>query len=82
LKQFFGKRPLRLIKTESLLDYKLWRLKTVSDRTGEPVKISTVNRELSLMRKMMRFAFSSGWILKDIFFNSKVIDVSAAIERH
>ncbi len=82
LKHFFGKRPLRLIKTESLIDYKLWRLKTVSERTGEPVKISTVNRELALMRKMIRFAFSSGWVLKDIFFNAKVIDTSAAIERH
>ncbi len=82
LKKFFGKRRIRAIKTESLFDYKLWRLKTDSERTGEPVKISTVNRELSSMRKMMRFAFSSGWILKDIFFNSKVIDGSAEIERH
>jgi len=82
LQKFFGKRPLREITTESLYDYKRWRLKTDSDRTGEPVKISTVNRELSAMRKMMRFAFGNGWILKDIFFNSKVIDASAEIERH
>jgi integrase len=33
------------------------------------------------MRKMMRFAFGNGWILKDIFLNSKVIDASAEIER-
>ncbi len=82
LQKFFGKRPLREITTESLFDYKRWRLKTDSERTGEPVKISTVNRELSAMRKMMRFAFGNGWILKDIFFNSKVIDASAEIERH
>jgi integrase len=82
LRQFFGKRLLREIMTESLFDYKRWRLKTDSERTGEPVKISTVNRELSIMRKMMRFAFGKGWILKDVFFNAKVIDASAEIERH
>lgn len=81
LQKFFGKRPLREITAESLSDYKRWRLKTDSLRTGEPVKISTVNRELSAMRKMMRFAFGNGWILKDIFFNSKVIDASAEMER-
>ncbi len=81
LQKFFGKRPLREITTESLYDYKRWRLKTDSALTGEPVKISTVNRELSAMRKMMRFAFGNGWILKDIFFNAKVIDVSAEVER-
>ncbi len=82
LRKFFGKRPLREITTESLFDYKRWRLKTDSLRTKEPVKISTVNRELSAMRKMMRFAFGNGWTLRDIFFNAKVIDASAEIERH
>ena len=81
LQKFFGKRPLREITTESLFDYKRWRLKKDSIRTGEPVKISTVNRELSALRKMMRFAYGKGWILKDIFFNSKVIDASAEMER-
>lgn len=81
LQRFFGKRMLGEIMTESLFDYKRWRLKTDSNRTGEPVKISSVNRELSVMRKMMRFAFGKGWVLKDIFFNAKVIDASAEIER-
>jgi integrase len=81
LQSFFGKRPLREITTASLSDYKRWRLKKFSERTGEPVKISTVNRELSAMRRMMRFAYGNGWILKDIFFNAKVIDMSAEIER-
>jgi len=39
------------IMTESLFDYKRWRLKTDSNRTGEPIKISSVNRELSVMQK-------------------------------
>jgi integrase len=81
LKKFFGKRLIRQITPESLTDYKLWRLKTDSERKGVPVKISTVNRELSAMRKMMRFAFGKGWILKDIFFNAKVIETSNEVER-
>jgi hypothetical protein len=34
------------------------------------------------MRKMMRFAYGKGWILKDIFFNAKIVDASAEKERH
>jgi len=81
LKTFFGKRLIKDLTTESINDYKLWRLKTDSALLGRPVKITTVNRELSVMRKIMRYAFGKGWILKDIFFNAKVIDVSAEIER-
>lgn len=81
LKKFFGKRLIKEITTESLTDYKLWRLRTKSERKGEPVKISTANRELSALRKMMRVAYGKGWILKDIFFNAKVIETSNEIER-
>ncbi|MCA1622726.1 MAG: site-specific integrase [Acidobacteria bacterium] len=82
LRLFFGKRLIKDITTESLIDYKLWRLKTKTEQLGRPVKIATVNRALSAMRKMMRFAFSNGWVLKDVFLNAKVIDMSNEIERH
>ena len=82
LREFFGPRLIKDITTESLVDYKLWRLKTKTEKLGRPVKIATVNRALSAMRKMMRFAFSKGWILRDVFFNAKVIDMSSEIERH
>lgn len=82
LRLFFGKRLIKELTTESLTEYKLWRLKTDSKQLGKPVKIATVNRALSAMRKMMRFAYGKGWILKDIFFNAKVIDTSNEIERH
>ena len=88
LKKFFGKRLIRQITTESLTDYKLWRLKNGSEnkvykeqKEKRPIKLATVNRELSTMRRIMRFAYGKGWILKDIFFNSKVIEMSAEIER-
>lgn len=88
LKRFFGKRLIRQITTESLTDYKLWRLKngsmhpTVRDKSEyKPIKLATINRELSTMRRMMRFAYGKGWIMRDIFFNAKVIEMSAEIER-
>ncbi len=81
LKKFFGKRLIKELTTESLTDYKIWRTKDDSKLLGRPVKLTTVNRDLSVMRKMMRFAYSKGWILKDIFFNAKVIDTSGELER-
>jgi integrase len=81
LKKFFGKRLIKEITTESLTDYKLWRLKKDSDLLKRPVKLTTVNRDLSILRKMMRFAYGKGWIVKDIFFNAKVIDISSELER-
>jgi integrase len=81
LKKFFGKRLIKEITTESLFDYKLWRLKTESRQLGRPVKISTVNKELTTMGRMMRFAYGKGWIVKDVFFNAKVIDTSSEMER-
>ncbi len=88
LKRFFSKRLIRQITTESLTDYKLWRIEKGSQHptakesdTKIPVKLATVNRELSTMRRMMRFAYGKGWILKDIFFNAKVIEMSAEVER-
>lgn len=89
LAEFFGKRLIRQITTESLDDYKLWRISKGSQNphlkkdseNKVPIKLATVNRELSTMRRMMRFAYGKGWILKDIFFNAKVIDISAEMER-
>ncbi len=88
LKKFFGKRLIRHITTESLTDYKLWRLEIGSQQPTAkrndskcPVKLATINRELSAMRRVMRFAYGKGWTLKDIFFNAKVIEMSAEIER-
>lgn len=81
LKKFFGKRLIKDLTTESLIEYKIWRTKDDSKLLGRPVKLTTVNRDLSVMRKMMRFAYSKGWILRDIFFNAKVIDTSSELER-
>lgn len=81
LNEFFGKRLIRQITTESLVDYKVWRLQTGEAKLLRPLRISTVNRELSTMRRLMRYAYGKGWIQKDIFFNARVIDTSAEVER-
>ena len=54
LSQFFGKRFIQQITKESLDDYKLWRLRTGSrhptargEGKWKPVKLATINRELS-----------------------------------
>lgn len=74
LNQYFGKRRIGEITTESLFDYK-------QRRTKQGVKIATINRELEAMRRMMRYAFSKGWIVRDIFFGAKVIVNSAETVR-
>lgn len=87
LRQYFGNRLIGQITTQSLKDYRLWRLKIgsrhPSAKSGKKVnvKLATINRELSAMRRMMRFAYGQGWVTKDIFFNAAVIDESAELER-
>jgi integrase len=89
LREFFGKRKIGQILTEDLQDYRNWRLKIGSRRQsaikkGEfvPIKLTTINRELSTMRSMMRYALSQGWVTRDIFFRAGVINVAAEVERH
>jgi integrase len=83
LTQFFGKRLIGSLTVESLKDYRRWRRKIGSRhpsiKVGErkEVSLATINRELSAMRRIMRYAYGEGWITKDIFFGSKVIDASA-----
>lgn len=74
LNQYFGKRRIGEITTESLFDYRQRRRK-------QGVKIATINRELEAMRRMMRYALSKGWLVRDIFFGAKVIVNSAETVR-
>lgn len=88
LNEFFGKRRINQITSENLSDYRSWRLKIGSRRPEvqksgvfSPIKLATINGELSTMRRVMRFALAKGWISRDIFFGSRVIDRSAEVER-
>lgn len=88
LKKFFGKRQINSITLEGLTRYKEHRTSQPigSARTEEAkqkkVAIATVNRELAVMRKMMRYAYREGWLLRDIFYNAKVIETSSEKARN
>lgn len=88
LRQYFGKQKIGEITTGNLKAYQQWRLKIGSRRreviaSGEfqPVKLTTINRELQTMRMMMNYALAQGWIIRDIFHGSKVIVAAAEKER-
>lgn len=87
LTDYFGDTRIGEITTESLFAYRRWRLKNGSrhpahqDGPKVPVKLATINRELSAMRRVMRHAYGKGWITKDIFFKAGVIEESAELER-
>lgn len=88
LTEFFRDRLIGEITTESLFEYRRWRLErgsrhpsTSGNETKVPIKLATVNRELSAMRRMMRFAYAKGWVTRDIFFKAEVIEEAAELER-
>lgn len=88
LSEFFRKRKIIDITTSDLFAYRNWRRKVGSRRSSArelnefvPVKVATINRELAILRRLMRFAYAQGWVTKDVFFNAEVIDISAEQER-
>lgn len=54
LKQFFGKTKVNKIDVQAVEKYIGWRKSQVSRKTGEPVTRDTVNRELIVLRKILR----------------------------
>lgn len=88
LKKYFGKRQINAITLESLTRYKEHRTaQSIGTAKSEAarkrlVSIATVNRELAVMRKMMRYAYREGWLLRDIFYNAKVIEASSERARN
>src|SRR5258706_12761033 len=53
LRSFFGTRRIGSITTESLTDFKLWRLQKGGGRQGGGVSIATRNRELGALRQVI-----------------------------
>ncbi|MBK8302977.1 MAG: hypothetical protein IPK98_06095 [Chloracidobacterium sp.] len=80
LKEFFGAYLLRNISHSDIEDFKARRLKTESKR-GER-SIADVNRTLSLMRTMMRYAVQNGWIMQSPFdLGAPLISMSDEVKR-
>lgn len=80
LKEYFGKRRLRSITYATLKAYRTQRLQTKSERTERELSIATVNRELSMLRRMLNVAQSEGWIPQNSFNKGKPL-ISMADER-
>lgn len=66
LVEHFGNKRIKLITHSDLEKFKLERLKTTTVR-GSERSITSVNRELQLMRAVLNFAKRNGWIVNNPF---------------
>lgn len=76
LRSYFGQRRLVDISRESLRAYIDWRsgqdIKIAkSDELKRPIKRSTIDKELRIMRSMIYYAVDEGWIVKNPFRQTK-----------
>jgi integrase len=81
LKEHFGKKLIRSIRPLDIEAFKQQRLSTPV-RGGSPRKVSSVNRELELLRGMLNFAVQNEWLIRSPFALTKgVISKAAEVER-
>lgn len=80
LREHFGARRLRSITYADLRAYRALRLQTKSERTDRELSIATVNRELSMLRRLLNVATSEGWLQRNPFTAGPPL-ISAADER-
>jgi integrase len=82
LKSHFGNKRLRVINYGDLRNYRLARLRAKSQRDGKsPLAIATVNRELSLLRRMLSIARQQRWVIESPFKFGEPL-ITPADERH
>ena len=66
LVQHFGAKRIKSISHADIEKFGLERMKTPT-HSGKERTIASVNRELEVMRAVMRFAVRSGWLIKSPF---------------
>ena len=66
LKEHFNKRRIRSITFGDLQKFRSVRLNTKTKRGGQR-SIATVNREMSVLRRMLNIAVQNSWIIKNPF---------------
>jgi integrase len=79
VRAFFGRKKLRDLSYEHLRAYKKERL-AIEKRGGGTLSITSVNRELALVRKMLSVACAARWITRNPFHDGDSL-ISAAAER-
>lgn len=65
-RECFGKRKLKSITYDDLRSFRLKRLNTSTHQSGQR-SITTVNRELAYLRRVLNIAERNGWIKKNPF---------------
>ncbi|MBX3267185.1 MAG: site-specific integrase [Acidobacteria bacterium] len=86
LSEFFGDMKIANIGPDELIAFKKWRYEKGDLRGKNPgsrkVSLTTINRELAAMRRLMKDAFAKGLVTHDIFRGVKVIDIDAERARN
>lgn len=72
LKEYFGSKRVRYIRHDEVEEFKHERLDTPTQHGGDR-QIASVNRELELMRAILRFAVKNDYILKSPFEKGDLI---------
>lgn len=80
LRAQFAKTMIAAIGENDITNYKAERLSPNDPKTSA-VKIATVNRELQIMRRMLRYARSRDWVSKNVFSDQSLIETSAEVAR-
>lgn len=85
LEAYFSKYRLTSISKADISGYRKARLKEGSRRgkskIGAELSLSTLNRELATLRRLLRHAENEGWILRSPFVGARLINSSAELER-
>jgi integrase len=77
----FGKQRIRSVTHKAIENFKMLRLKTPTLRGGQR-SITSVNRELAVLRQVIRFAHDRGWLLRNPFNLGKpLINVADEFQR-
>jgi len=80
LTEHFGSRPIKAITYADVEKFKRARLKTQTSK-GKARSITSVNRELEILRAVLNYAKREGWILKNPFESGAPL-ISKADEVH
>ena len=72
IKDYFAKKRLRSITHGDIMKFRADRLKVPTIR-NKPRSITSVNRELEVLRKMLNIAQREGWIIKNPFTKGDVL---------
>jgi len=92
VKEWFGDKKIKSISHADIINYKLHRLKTPiitvkKDAEGKPIEtqrprtITTVNRELSLLRRVLQIAVDEGWLNRSPFAKGDLISTADEVKR-